>query len=50
MSETELKMELLLREFFSIPPRQIKTEEVPETGRTYFVHKDRIVAVARSQR
>lgn len=49
MTDATLRMELLLREFFAIPPKQIKTESVPETGRTYFIHQDRIVAVAKQE-
>lgn len=49
MTDATLRMELLLREFFAIPPKQIKTESVPETGRTYFIHQDRIVAVAKTE-
>lgn len=49
MNDATLRMELLLREFFAIPPKQIKTESVPETGRVYFIHQDRIVAVAKPE-
>lgn len=49
MSDATLKMELLVREFFTIPARKIETEEQPHTGRTYFVHDDRIVAVAKTE-
>lgn len=49
MTEATLRMEVLMRDFFSIPPKQIKTESVPETGRVYFLHNDRIVAVAKPE-
>lgn len=32
--------------FFSIPLKRVEIERSEVTGRTYFVHKDRIVAVA----
>lgn len=47
MREERLKIELSVPEFFSIPMKQVEIDDAPGTGRTYFVHKGRIVAVAR---
>lgn len=44
---TSVKLELAAREFFSAPPRKIVIEEIPETGRVYFLFDGRIVAVAK---
>lgn len=42
-----LKIEAAAENFFSIPMKQVEIETVPATGRTYFIHKGRIVAVAK---
>ena len=42
-----LKIERAVNNFFSIPTREIEIEAVPATGRTYFIHKGKIVAVAK---
>lgn len=46
MKEQSLKIELAVPNFFAIPLKKIEIEAVPETGRTYFIFQDRIVAVA----
>lgn len=42
----KLKIEAAVPEFFSIPMKKVEIETVPATGRTYFIHQGRIVAVA----
>lgn len=46
MREPALKIELAVANFFAIPLKKVEVETVPETGRVYFVHDGRIVAVA----
>lgn len=43
---TPLRFEARTEDFFKIPPAKIEIETVPATGRTYFLYKGRIVAVA----
>lgn len=43
----KLRFELQVPNFFSIPLKDVATEETPATGRVYFIHNGRIVAVAR---
>jgi hypothetical protein len=47
MTDATLRMELLVRDFFRIPLKQIQIETPEAAGRTYFIHQDRIVAVAK---
>lgn len=47
MADPTLKIELSVPNFFAIPLKKVNIETVPETGRTYFIFQDRIVAVAR---
>jgi hypothetical protein len=47
MTEPALKIEVAAPNFFSIPLKRVEIETVRETGRTYFIHNGRIVAVAR---
>lgn len=47
MATEKLKIELATPDFFSIPMKKIALESVPGTGRTYFLYRDEIVAVAR---
>lgn len=42
-----LKIELSVPRFFAIPMKQVEIEAEPGTGRTYFIHRGEIVAVAR---
>jgi hypothetical protein len=42
-----LKMEIAAPDFFSIPLKRVEIETVRETGRTYFIHRGAIVAVAK---
>lgn len=46
MREPGLKIELAVANFFAIPLKKIEIESSPATGRTYFIHRGRIVAVA----
>lgn len=48
VSDSTLRMELLVRDFFRIPNKQIHAETPEGAGRTYFIHEGRIVAVAKS--
>lgn len=41
-----LKIEFATPGFFAIPLKQVTVEDMPGAGRTYFVHRGRIVAVA----
>lgn len=43
----KLKMEVAAPGFFSVPLRRVRIETVVETGRTYFILDDRIIAVAK---
>ncbi len=45
--EAKLRIEATAPDFFAIPLKQVAIEAMPETGRTYFIHKGRIVAVAK---
>lgn len=45
MSEP-LRMEVVDPRFFSIPLKRVEIEAVPATGRTYFIFRGKIVAVA----
>jgi hypothetical protein len=45
----KLKIEFSDPQFFSIPLKKVEIETVPATGRTYFIHQGKIVAVARRQ-
>lgn len=42
-----LKIEFAAERFFSMPLKKIEIETVPATGRTYFIYRDEIVAVAK---
>lgn len=42
-----VKLEFAAPEFFSLPPKALRVEESPVTGRTYFINRGRIVAVAK---
>lgn len=42
----KLKIEAAVPNFFSIPLKKVEIESIPATGRTYFIHQGRIVAVA----
>jgi hypothetical protein len=44
-SSPSLKMEFAVPNFFAIKMRDVEIESVPETGRTYFLHRGQIVAV-----
>ncbi len=46
MTEPRLKIEISSPDFFAIPLKKVEIEAAPETGRTYFIFQDRIVAVA----
>lgn len=48
MNGTALKIEVQTKDFFRLPPKRVEIEEVPETGRIYFIHAGRIVAVGKS--
>lgn len=41
-----LKIEFAAPGFFAIPLKQVTVEDMPGAGRTYFVHRGQIVAVA----
>ena len=41
----KLRLEVVDPRFFSIPLKQVEIETAPNTGRTYFVHKGKIIAV-----
>lgn len=43
---TALRIEVATPNFFSIPLKKVEIETVPATGRTYFLYRDQIVAVA----
>lgn len=43
-----VRIEIQTPDFFRLPPKKVEVEEVPETGRTYFIHSGRIVAVGKS--
>ena len=45
--EPKLKIEFAADNFFFIPMKKVEIETVPATGRTYFLHRGEIVAVAR---
>ena len=40
-----VKLIMFIRDFFSIPLKKIVVESNVGTGRTYFLYRDRIVAV-----
>lgn len=42
-----LKMEIATDNFFAIPLKKVEIESVPATGRTYFIYRGEIVAVAK---
>jgi len=42
-----LRIEVAVPNFFSIPTKQMEIDARPELGRTYFIHRGAIVAVAR---
>lgn len=42
-----LRLEVTSPGFFAIPLKKVQLEDVPETGRVYFLHKGQIIAVAR---
>jgi hypothetical protein len=46
MAEPGLRIIFSSPGFFAIPLKKVDIEAVPATGRTYFLFKDRIVAVA----
>ncbi len=41
-----LKIVISVPNFFAIPLKKIEVESFPNTGRTYFLYRGRIVAVA----
>jgi len=43
---TEVKLLFADKDFYRLPPKKIKAEDNPGTGRTYFLAQGRIVAVA----
>jgi hypothetical protein len=45
-----LRIEIAVPGFFSIKPKLLDVEEIPNTDRTYFIHEGRIVAVAKQGR
>jgi hypothetical protein len=45
-STASVKIEFTADNFFFLPVRQMSMESDPFTGRIYFIHKNRIVAVA----
>lgn len=47
MTPASVKIEVRTPDFFRLPPKKITVEEEPATGRVYFIHADRIVAVGR---
>ncbi len=47
MVTEKLKIELAVPNFFSIPMKKVEIEAAPGTGRTYFIYRGEIVAVAR---
>jgi hypothetical protein len=47
MTEEKLKIELAVPNFFALPMKKVEIENLPGTGRTYFVYDGKIVAVAR---
>lgn len=47
MNPEKLRIEFAVPDFFAIPLKRVEIESVPETGRTYFIHRGAIVAVAR---
>jgi hypothetical protein len=42
-----LKIEIAAPGFFAVPLKKVEIETVRETGRTYFIYRGAIVAVAR---
>lgn len=46
MARQGLKLEITTEEFFATPLKKLSVEDVPATGRTYFLKRGRIVAVA----
>lgn len=42
-----MRIEVQSKDFFRLPPKKVEIEEVPETGRIYFIHAGRIVAVGK---
>lgn len=48
-SAAPLKIECFTAEFFTAPPKKLRVAD-EGTGRTYFLFKDRIVAVAIEER
>lgn len=49
MSAPSVKLEFADPEFFTAAPKKLKVENDPNVGRTYFISKDRIVAVAKPE-
>lgn len=47
MTQQALRIEVATADFFRLPPKKVEIEETPETGRTYFIFRGIIVAVAR---
>lgn len=47
MPAETLKIEFSAPNFFALPLRSVTIEAPPNSGRTYFIHKNQIVAVAR---
>ncbi len=47
MDIEKLKIEIAVPNFFSIPMKKVAIESPGETGRTYFIYQNEIVAVAR---
>lgn len=45
-----MRLEFADEGFFQIDPKKIQIEEPVHTGRTYFVFKGRIIAVAQTDR
>jgi hypothetical protein len=46
-NDSILRMKILVRDFFKIPAKQIHIETPAYADRTYFIHEDSIVAIAK---
>lgn len=46
MKANPIKLLITTEEFFATPLKKLSVEDVPATGRTYFLKRGRIVAVA----
>ena len=45
----KIKIELSVPNFFFLPMKRVELEAKPETGRTYFIFENRIVAVGKRE-